>query len=114
MNEADRAASRVGDRVLHLVGIGTDVEGIAGGTVYMAGGPVITGSTYVGGSTAGTLTGGGQEYGSCSFHHCPVGGVVDVGGVAAIGVDKGQSIGAYPFVGKKDVTRGVLNCCHTF
>ena len=86
--QSDRATSGVVHDVLHAAGIGGDMEGIAGGAVDVAGGPVVAHGADVGGGTTDTHTSGRQEDSTSSFHDGPVGSVIDVGGVAGVGVDE--------------------------
>ena len=88
------------------------MERVAGGTVHVAGGPVVAEDSDVGGGTAYADTGSGQEDCTGGFHSGPVSGIVNVDGVAGGGVDKGEAGGADPFVRKDDVARGALDGGH--
>ena len=113
MHHTHRAAGGVGHGVLHTAGTSTNVEGIACGAVDMAGCPVVADGADVGGGTTDTHTSGRQEDSTSSFHNGPVGSVINVGGVAGVGVDEVLAGGQLPIVGEDDIAGGAHHGSHT-
>ena len=79
----------------------------------MAGCPVVADDADVGRGAAGAFTCCRQEHSTCGLHDSPSGGVVDIGGVAAVGIDESDSGRAGPVVGQQDIAGGAFHGGHT-